>query len=326
MKAKLSCSFKVLALLTLATLQFPNVHAQGTAFTYQGQLINSGSPANGSYDLTFTLYPTTAAGGAIAGPVTNSATAVTNGLFTTTIDFGAVFTGTNYWLEIGVRTNGTGLFTALAPRQAITPAPYAVFASTASNVNGIISAAQISGAVASANLSGTYGNAVTLNNAGNNFYGNGANLTSLNASDLSSGTVPSAVLPGSVPTSAVFSGLNGATGALSIAEGVLNVTVGQTNLWPTTNELSNGIVDASLPFTTCFTNSSFTFAQPINVQANGYNQPVIDVVNSLGSLIIITPEPEWHALLGTWNCTNHSIVSLFIYPGVVTNAICTPLF
>jgi hypothetical protein len=326
MKAKLSCSFRVLALLTLVTLQFSNAQAQGTAFTYQGQLSSSGSPANGNYDLTFTLYPATASGAVIAGPVTNSATVVTNGLFTTTIDFGAGFTGTNYWLEIGVRTNGTGLFTALAPRQAITPTPYAIFATTASNVNGTISAAQISGAVASANLSGTYGNVVTLNNAGNNFYGSGANLTSLNASNLSSGTVPLATLPGSVPTSTVFSGLNGTTGALSIVNGVLNVTVGQTNLWPTTNAMNNGIVDASLPFTTCFTNDSFTFALPINVQANGYNQPVVDVDNYSGSVITITPEPNWHALLGTWNCTNHSIVSLFIYPGVMTNAICTPLF
>ncbi len=30
--------------------------AQGTAFTYQGQLNAGGSPASGSYDLTFTLY------------------------------------------------------------------------------------------------------------------------------------------------------------------------------------------------------------------------------------------------------------------------------
>ena len=35
------------------------LYAQGTAFTYQGQLSSGGNPANGSYDLTFSLYNST---------------------------------------------------------------------------------------------------------------------------------------------------------------------------------------------------------------------------------------------------------------------------
>src|SRR6185437_3862292 len=114
--------------------------AQGTAFMYQGQLVNSGAPANGSYDLTFTLFNVNSNGVAIAGPVTNSATGVTNGLFMATIDFGAgVFTGNNYWLEIGVQTNGGNGFTTLAPRQPVLPVPYAMMASSASNLLGALS-------------------------------------------------------------------------------------------------------------------------------------------------------------------------------------------
>ena len=94
------------------------------------------------------------------------------------------------------RTNGVGGYTVLSPLQAVTPTPYAIMASTASNLLGTLPATQISGAVASANLSGTYGNAVTLNNAGNTFSGSGANLTSLNANNLASGTVPLARLSG----------------------------------------------------------------------------------------------------------------------------------
>jgi hypothetical protein len=106
--------------------------AQTTAFTYQGSLANGGLPANGSYDLTFTLFSTNAGGAAIAGPVTNSATAVSNGLFTVTIDFGAgVFNGGNDWLEIAVQTNGGSGFTTLAPRQQITPTPYAIYSANA---------------------------------------------------------------------------------------------------------------------------------------------------------------------------------------------------
>ena len=69
--------------------------AQGTAFLYQGSLSDGGQPATGSYDLTFTLFSTNNGGTAVAGPITNSATAVTNGLFMTSLDFGSgVFNGT----------------------------------------------------------------------------------------------------------------------------------------------------------------------------------------------------------------------------------------
>jgi len=57
---------------------------------------------------------------------------VSNGLFTVTLDFGGgVFTGQARWLEIAVRTNGSGAFTALQPRQELMPAPYALYATNA---------------------------------------------------------------------------------------------------------------------------------------------------------------------------------------------------
>jgi trimeric autotransporter adhesin len=184
MKSKLHHLFTVLALLALLTfnLQFSTVHAQGTAFTYQGQLQNSGSPANGTYNLTFTLFGTNTAGVAVAGPITNNAVLVTNGLFTVPLDFvPGVFTGATIWLEIGVETNDGSSFTTLTPRQELMPTPYAIYA-------GNVSAAGISGTIQSASLSGTYGNAVTLNNAGNSFSGtlagNGASVTSVNAAAL----------------------------------------------------------------------------------------------------------------------------------------------
>jgi trimeric autotransporter adhesin len=126
-----------LVFLTL-NFQLSIAHAQGTAFTYQGQLVSGGAPANGSYDLTFTLYATNITGTASAGPVTNCAVSVSSGLFTTTIDFGAgAFTGTSNWLEISASTNGANNFITLAPRQQLTPIPYAIFSSTAGNVNGL---------------------------------------------------------------------------------------------------------------------------------------------------------------------------------------------
>lgn len=121
--------------------------AQGTAFTYQGRLQSGTNVANGAYDLTFTLFATNAGGGAIAGPLTNSAVAVSNGLFSVVLDFGNQFPGAASWLEIGVRSNGVGAFIPLAPRQPLTPTPYAVYAESASATNlvGTVPAANLSG-------------------------------------------------------------------------------------------------------------------------------------------------------------------------------------
>src|SRR5207249_1716139 len=49
------------------------------------------------------------------------------------VDFGvAVFDGTAYWLELGVRTNGSsGAFTTLSPRQILSASPYALYALSA---------------------------------------------------------------------------------------------------------------------------------------------------------------------------------------------------
>jgi hypothetical protein len=124
----------------LALVAFETIHAQGTAFLYQGRLNDGGSPATGNYDLRFAIYDAVTNGNAISFPLTNSATAVSNGLFTATLDIGAgIFTGTNYWLQIGVQTNGlTNAFIMLFPRQPVLPVPYAIFANSASNLLGTL--------------------------------------------------------------------------------------------------------------------------------------------------------------------------------------------
>lgn len=108
----------------------------------------------------------------MAGPVTNPGVTVSNGLFTTTVDFGSgVFTGTNYWLEIDVSTNDANAFTTLAPRQPLTPTPYAIFASDASNVLGSVSTAQLAGTIPSGDISGNYSSQVSFTDGANTFDG-----------------------------------------------------------------------------------------------------------------------------------------------------------
>jgi H-type lectin domain len=180
---------RILPIIALSSLTLTgNLFAQGTAFTYQGRLIDTGSPATGNYDFRFRLAADPQGNTYLGSPVLTNGISVSSGLFVATIDFGAGwFNGSNYWLEVDVRTNG-GSYVSLTPMQALTPTPYAIFATTASNLSGTLPTAQLSGPVPSVNFSGTYGNALTLNNAGNNFSGsyagNGGSLTNINAAAL----------------------------------------------------------------------------------------------------------------------------------------------
>jgi hypothetical protein len=77
MKTKLHRLFTVLALSALSTLNAPfsTVSAQGNAFTYQGRLNDSGSRANGIYDLQFTLFDAATSGNQVGPTVTDLAVA-----------------------------------------------------------------------------------------------------------------------------------------------------------------------------------------------------------------------------------------------------------
>jgi len=108
-----------------------------SAISYQGRLLSLGVPANGVYDLSFSLYDSSTDGQQIGSSITNSTLAVSNGLFNVLLDFGVdAFNGNGRWLEIGVRS-GTSEFAILSPRQPLAPAPYAI---TALNQGSLTSA------------------------------------------------------------------------------------------------------------------------------------------------------------------------------------------
>jgi len=203
MKTKLHSLSIVLALLAFSTLnpQFSTAFAQGTAFSYNGKLNDGVNPANGSYDLRFTLYNAVSNGSAV-GSLTNIATGITNGLFTVTLDFGGVFNGSNYWLELAARTNGGGAFTVLSPRQAILSTPYAIYSDNAGNAGTATTAASATSAT-------TAGSATTATTA-NNFSGSLAG----DVTGTQSATVVSTV--GGVTAANVASGANAANAATSL--------------------------------------------------------------------------------------------------------------
>jgi hypothetical protein len=153
MKARSQNLFVALTLLVLLTVssQFSAAFAQGTtAFTYQGQLKDSGTNANGTYTMIFNLYDSSGGGNLIGGPIVTTNT-LANGLFTVNLDFGAgAFNGGARYLDITV-TNG-GVAQELSPRVEVLPSPYALYAAVAATVtNGAIMNAQLAASAVNAN-------------------------------------------------------------------------------------------------------------------------------------------------------------------------------
>jgi lysophospholipase L1-like esterase len=175
-----------LAFCCLIALISPT-HGQGTAFTYQGRLIDNGSPATGSYDVQFGVFDAVTNGSQVGAALTNAATAVTNGFFCADLDFGGLFSGSNYWLQISTRTNGGPVFTTLSPRQPISPVPYAIMANSASKLLGALPAAQLTGALATTQLpASVVTNGETGLNLTGTFSGDGGGITNVSSANLTS--------------------------------------------------------------------------------------------------------------------------------------------
>src|SRR5437588_10071140 len=106
---------------------------QTSSFTYQGRLTDGGTEANGNYDLQFALFDSLSGGTQIGSTQALNSVAVSNGVFTVSLNFGAnSFSGADRFLEISARPSGAGSFTLLSPRQPVTATPYAVRSANAS--------------------------------------------------------------------------------------------------------------------------------------------------------------------------------------------------
>jgi len=122
-----------LTLLILALCGSCALPAADTVFRYQGSLASGGQPAEGLFDLRFTLHSAESGDSQLGENYLALAAPITNGLFTLDLDFGATpFNGDARWLEIAVRPSGTADdFVPLAPRQPVRVTPYAIHAFTA---------------------------------------------------------------------------------------------------------------------------------------------------------------------------------------------------
>jgi hypothetical protein len=143
-----------LCLLLLAVLATGlTASAQTTDFTYQGHLMDGGASANGSYDIQFTLKNAATDGTTVGSPQVVAPVSVVNGIFTVTLDFGAVFDGGERWVEAGVRPFGSmEAYTVLSPRQKLTSAPYAVRALSAASATNATNATSLTGPLNAGNI------------------------------------------------------------------------------------------------------------------------------------------------------------------------------
>jgi hypothetical protein len=110
-----------------------------TAFTYQGRLQEGGQPAQGIYDIRFTLYDSES-GGVQLKEVIKENVDVAGGIFSVLLDFGneAFSNGEARYLEVAVRPGDSGGdFTVLSPRQALTRVPYALYADQAAQAQTV---------------------------------------------------------------------------------------------------------------------------------------------------------------------------------------------
>ena len=143
-----SSFFATAALLFVGLVS--SARAQTQAIPYQGKLFQDGRPANGSYDLRYSLFNSATLPTPVA-TLDQAAQGVTNGFFSTALDFGplgVVWDGRDYWLEVLVRTNNsTAGFESLGGRRALLPVPYALFAGKAGELVGTVGNAKLASGI-----------------------------------------------------------------------------------------------------------------------------------------------------------------------------------
>lgn len=249
------------------------------AFTYQGQLKHNGDPVIGPVNFAFRLYDAEV-GGDQVGPEIESFGFDgfdDEGRFTLDLAFGkGVFDGTQLWLE--VRVNGA----PLSPRQPIMPTPYSI---RALNV----------AAVADPALTGTYTSALEFTNPGNlfigsfggSFSGSGAALTNLNAGNITTGTIGSALLSGTYGNALT---LNNAANVLA-GDGFALTNLNAANL---TGVLPNAALSGTYTNALTFSNAGNSFtgsgAGLTNLNASNITSGTLDEARLPASVLDRLPD------------------------------------
>lgn len=156
-----------------------------TAFTYQGKLSVGNVPVSGDVNVRYTLCNNATEAISLCGAapaITRNLTGITDGLVTTTLDFGSVMdTSQALWLNVEVESPPGSGFVALTPRQPISATPQA---RVAENAN----------AAATVPFSGITGVPANVSNAFSPWSASGSNITFIGGSVGIGTTAPASAL------------------------------------------------------------------------------------------------------------------------------------
>ncbi len=160
---RLFIKFSIVILILATTAQM--IAAQTTSFSFQGKLTDQGNPPNGTYQMQFKLFDAETNGNQIGSTISIIAVTVTQGVFSTQLDFGVnAFPGADRFLEIDVRRNSGEVYVTLSPRQKITSSPYSIRTVSAQQADLALDANKLGGVNA--------GEYVTTSSVGNSFIKN----------------------------------------------------------------------------------------------------------------------------------------------------------
>ncbi|MFZ4572877.1 MAG: hypothetical protein ACOYN0_00685 [Phycisphaerales bacterium] len=224
-------SIRVVGLLGLLLSVVGEASAQvSTAFTYQGRFQRDGVVVTGAHDIEFRLFDQALGGGQVGATMCVDDVPLVAGEFSVLLDFGDQFSaGRRLFLQISTRDDGSAPcsggspFVPLLPRQEVTLAPFAGYAlnariaetalsagnstslggqdasfyRNAANMNaGVLPDIRLSPNVPRLNAAAAFTGAITMSNPANVLAGSGSGLIDLNASNLTSGTLPGQALSG----------------------------------------------------------------------------------------------------------------------------------
>jgi hypothetical protein len=201
-----------------------SICAQTTAFTFQGKLTDLGNPASGSYQMQFKMFDALSGGTQIGGAIPDVGVTVTDGVFTTKLDFGVTaFPGADRFLEIEVRRNSSEAYVTLSPRQQIASSPYSVKALSAVQADTALDSQKLGGVNAS--------EYVTNSSVGSSFIRNGTTLQTGNFNISGNGLIGGSVGIGTVPSAYRLDVAGYIRSVSNASTGVSAETTGGQNSW-----------------------------------------------------------------------------------------------